>query len=207
MTVRRQALKTTKGDLFIELARGVDSDGFTRKVPVTEFKDKYLILRFGNGADWARSDGALGKKFNIARFKEGAGNAITHVQLQGFNKSPNIDRRIKNKIRVKIQSKRCSVLAISKDIEVDHKDGRYDDNLVSNLSTQSIDQFQPLSKAVNYAKRQHCKICKSTGQRFDARQLGYPVSQVKGNGKYRGTCIGCYWYDPKSFNKAMKFES
>lgn len=55
----------------------------------------------------------------------------------------------------------------------------------------------------NYAKRQHCRRCRETGQRFDAKQLGYPVGQTKGNGQYRGTCVGCYWYDPKAFNSAF----
>jgi len=85
-------------------------------------------------------------------------------------------------------------------IEIDHKDGRQDDPRLTDMASVSVDDFQPLSKAANNAKRQHCKECRATGQRFDARRLGYQVGQVKGNGEYRGTCIGCYWYDPKAFN-------
>lgn len=67
----------------------------------------------------------------------------------------------------------------------------------------TIDDFQPLSKAANNAKRQHCKNCRDTNLRFDAKKLGYRVSQVKGNGKYRGSCVGCYWHDPKFFNREV----
>ena len=63
-----------------------------------------------------------------------------------------------------------------------------------------LDDFQPLSKAANNAKRQHCKRCRETGRRFDAKRLGYRVSQFKGNGVYNGMCVGCYWHDPKRFN-------
>ena len=65
------------------------------------------------------------------------------------------------------------------------------------------DDFQPLSKTANNAKRQHCKICRETGKRFDATRLGYSVKQYKGNQKYEGSCIGCYWYDPLMFNKKV----
>jgi hypothetical protein len=40
-----------------------------------------------------------------------------------------------------------------------------------NSSTQKLEDFQPLSKAANDAKRQHCKICMRTGERFDAKKL------------------------------------
>ena len=191
----------SKGDLFIELAGGVDEDGFTRKVSVDEFDGKYIGLRFGNGADWARGDGALGRKYNIIRFKEGKGNRITHVQLHGKNKTPK-RKDIGNKIRKHYKGSRCVVLATS-EVQIDHKDGRNDDAKVAFTDTQQPEDFQALSSSVNYAKRQHCRKCAETGKRFDAKQLGYPVSQVKGNGVYRGTCVGCYWYDPKAFNASF----
>ena len=60
-----------------------------------------------------------------------------------------------------------------------------------------------LSKAANNAKRQHCKECRATDKRFDAKLLGYSVGQVKGNGVYEGSCAGCYWYDPFVFNQEV----
>ncbi len=186
----------------MELAGEIDKDGFSRKVAVTEFVGRYADLKFGNGADWARRDGALGRKYNVVRHKEGRGNRITHVELQGFNKTPK-RRPISGKVRAYYKDHRCAVLAVSK-IQIDHKDGRYDDQHVADTGKQQAADFQPLSECVNYAKRQHCKECARTGLRFDAKRLGYNVSQVKGNGTYRGTCVGCYWYDPKAFNGLLK---
>ena len=198
-------IATTSGSLFIKLAGGVDADGFTRKVAVTEFVGEFERLRFGNGAGWARSDGPLGRHYNIVRYKEGRGNAITHVQLQGINKAPK-SRTISNKVRKALRGDKCAVLAITEarhEVNIDHKDGRYDDQQVQSAASQQPDDFQVMATQANYAKRQHCRRCRDTGKRFDATQLGYPVGQVKGNGTYRGTCIGCYWYDPKAFNSAF----
>ena len=84
--------------------------------------------------------------------------------------------------------------------QCDHKDGRLDDPRLSDINLVTIDDFQPLSRAANDAKRQHCIECRDTGNRFDAKRLGYSVSQVRGDGKYNGTCVGCYWHDPMFFN-------
>ena len=53
------------------------------------------------------------------------------------------------------------------------------------------------------AKRQHCKSCRETGKRFDARKLGYRIGQFKGNRDYNGSRIGCYWHDPWRFNREV----
>ena len=95
---------------------------------------------------------------------------------------------------------RCVVLDTSNP-ECDHKDGRLDDPRLSDVKRQTISDFQPLSHAANAAKRQHCKSCRETGKRFDARKLGYKMAQIKGDEDYNGTCVGCYWYDPKKFNE------
>jgi len=68
--------------------------------------------------------------------------------------------------------------------ECDHKDGRRDDPRLNDPKLVTIDDFQPLSKAANNAKKQHCKECRSTNKRFDAKRLGYSISQWAGNGKY-----------------------
>ena len=190
----------SKAALFFELAQP-DEDGFTRKVSIDEFTDKYEILRFGNGGDWVRDDGTLGKRFNIRRHKEGSGRAITAVELQGYKKMP-IEKPIPEWIRQELQDKRCVILGTSS-VEIDHKDGRRDDPRLADSSRVTLDDFQPLSKAANNAKRQHCKNCRDTDERFDARRLGFLIAQFKGNGQYNGTCIGCYWHDPVAFRQAI----
>jgi len=181
--------------LFIELAKP-DTDGFSRSVKIEEFVGKYSVLKLGNGGSWCRDDGGLGKHFNIQR-KKHVGR-IVEIALHGRKKQP-IEKPIPAKIFRKIRKQSCTVLATGK-VEVDHKDGRRDDPRLTDPKTIKESDFQPLSKAANNAKRQHCKICRKTGNRFDAKRLGYRLSQFKGNGIYRGSCIGCYWHDPKRFN-------
>lgn len=185
----------TKVDLFLALAKP-DALGFSRAVPVDEFVGDYAVLQLGNGGSWCRTDGALGRKYNIRRNK--GGNAIVSVELQGYKKQP-IGKRIPIKIKREVVKRRCVILGVSS-VECDHKDGRLDDPRLDDPKRITADDFQPLSKAANNAKRQHCKSCRASGNRYDARVLGYKMGQVLGNGKYNGTCVGCYWHDPHFFN-------
>jgi hypothetical protein len=191
----------SKTELFLELARP-DEEGFSRCVSSDEFVGEYSRLSLGNGGDWCRSDGSLGRKFNIERIKEKG--KIISVRLHGWRKNP-VNRVINSIIRKSIEKKRCAILDIG-NVEVDHKDGRLDDHRIFNPETQKLEDFQPLSKAANNAKRQHCKKCRETGKRFDARVLGYVKAVVQGDGEYRGTCVGCYWFDPKAFNRKISEE-
>ena len=195
--IRRSGFQTgSKAALFLELAQP-DSLGFSRSVPVSEFTGQYARLQFGNGGDWIRKDGSLAKRFNIRRHPEGTGR-ITHVELQGFRKVV-VQKPIPERMRQEISQQRCVVLATGS-AQCDHKDGRLDDPRLSDASQVTIDDFQPLSRGANDAKRQHCLECRDSGNRFDAKRLGYSVSQVRGDGKYNGTCVGCYWHDPMFFN-------
>jgi len=191
--------RISKKDLFIKLA-SPDNQGFSRKVYVTEFVGEYEGLKMGNGGSWCRSDGSLAKLYNIKRHIHKG--AIQYVQLHGFNKF-SYDRPIPKRIRDELNDKRCVILDIGK-IEIDHRDGRRDDPRLFDSNLVTVNDFQPLSKAANNAKRQHCKTCRETNIRYDAKKLGYVVSQIKGDEVYRGTCVGCYWYDPKGFNTFFK---
>ena len=186
----------SKSALFLELAQP-DTDGFADPVSVADFKGKYRSLQFGNGGDWCRESSSLAKYYNVERRKEKG--RITHVVLWGLKKQPS-SQPIPDKIRKSICAGECSVLAIGTDIQADHRDGRRDDPRLSDPALVTEEDFQPLSQSANSAKRQHCKKCRETNNRFDAKRLGYSVSQTKGNGKYRGTCVGCYWHDPIRFN-------
>ena len=192
----------SKRELFLELAKPND-DGFSREVSIDEFVGKYSVLRFGNGADWARDDGSLAKKYNVRRRRDG--RRIAGVSLQGFNKNP-INKPIPPHISKAIKAQSCAVLGINHNVQPDHKDGRRDDPRMTDASKVKEDDFQPLSGAVNLAKRQHCKECRQTNKRFDAKKLGYPISQIpgKGNGTYSGSCVGCYWHDILAFRKALQ---
>ena len=200
--IKKIKIKKSKGDLFLELAKP-DKEGFSPPVGIERFIGHYEGLRLGNGGSWCRETSALGKEFNIRRIKEG--NKIVAVELHGYKKLP-IEKPIPNDIKRTIGKKRCVVLATSR-VEVDHKDGHRDDPRLSDIKLVREDDFQPLSKAANNAKRQHCKECRKSDKRFDARRLGYSRGYVRGDKVYEGTCVGCYWYDPYFFNQEISKNS
>lgn len=186
----------TKAEIFIDLAKP-NSHGFSRKVPIEELES--AGLGFGNGGSWCRDDGALAKKYNVERIK--SKNRIVAVKLNGFNKNP-ISKPVPAKFKALIASRRCVVLNTSNP-ECDHKDGRRDDPRLNDPNRVVMDDFQPLSKAANNAKRQHCKECRDTNKRFDARVLGYKAAHWEGDEFYKGSCIGCYWHNPHEFNRQL----
>ena len=109
----------------------------------------------------------LGAKYNINRIREG--NRIVAIALHGFRKQE-IGKVIPRQVREDLQGKRCAVLGTSKP-EIDHKDGRRDDPRYTDPDSLTSDDFQPLSKAANNAKRQICKECRETNKRFDAERV------------------------------------
>ncbi|MGZ9734629.1 hypothetical protein [Flavobacterium sp. GNP002] len=141
--------KNSKPYLFFELAKP-DINGQSRIVSVEEFKGEFEKLKMGNGGDWCRSDSSLAQKFIVVRNKNK--NSICSVQLFGLNTKNQIKKNIRADIKVQITKMRCAILDISS-VEVDHKDGHRDDFNNFQIENQKIDQFQPLSKAANNAKK------------------------------------------------------
>ena len=89
-------------------------------------------------------------------------------------------------------------------IDIDHKDGRKNDDRISNPNTQELEDFQPLCKAANDIKRQICKRCKETNIRWSAKNiLGNPYDFYRGDENYTDElgCVGCYQYDPVAYRK------
>lgn len=199
--------KKTKVELFIEIAQP-DSNGRSRWVDVSEFIKEYKELKLGNGGSWCRKESTLAKKYKIEFDKsKTSGNSIDRIRLLGFNDENIGNQTIRTDIKKVIKKKRCPILWTS-GVEVDHKDGRKDNLEVMSTLTQKLSDFQPLSKAANDAKRQFCKECKRTGERFDAKNLGYPMSTIKGNLKYDFSlgCSGCFWHDPIEFRNKLIFK-
>ena len=179
----------------------VKEEGFSINITMEELEKYHHSFHTTNGGDWCRSDQSyLGKKYNIIREKNGS--KIYSIKTDGYNKNKRINQNIRNDILKTIQSKRCVILDISTNIECDHKDGMKDDWRLNNKDAQKLEDFQPLSKAANDAKRQHCKKCIETGKRYDAKKLGYKESYLYGTENSK-TCQGCYWYDPKKFNQKI----
>jgi len=197
----------TKETLFLELAKP-NKFGISRWVNVSEFVGKYKGLKFGNGGDWSRKESRLAKRYIIKFDKDKSkGNSIDRIKLDGIQNIKG-NQSIKAEISKKIKKMRCVILDVSSNIETDHKNGRKQgkggDPLAMNSKTQKLEHFQPLSKAANDAKRQHCKECTKTNIRFDAKKIGYKISYCKGTKKHNGKatgCVGCFWFDPKEFRK------
>jgi hypothetical protein len=195
-------VKASKTELFLELAMP-NEYGCSREVLVDEFSGKYERLKFGNGGDWCRSDGSLAKEYIVKRYhKNGETGPIISIRLHGFNTKHKINKQIREDIAKEIKRGKCSVLCVS-NVEVDHKDGHRDDFSKITPEAQKLEDFQPLASSVNKAKRQHCKECRDTRLRFDAKQLGFARSFFTGENEYVGSCVGCYWHDPKKFNYEM----
>lgn len=195
----------TKTELFLKLA-APDKNGVSRWVYVSEFVGEYADLTFGNGASWARKESTLAKKYNVEFYKKDTpGNSIDRIRLNGFNNG-DYSQHINASIKREIKSRRCVVLGTSNP-EVDHKNGMKNEARVMKNEAQRLSDFQALSKAANDAKRQFCKECMRTGIRYDAKQLGYPMSYYKGGSKHNNeenACIGCYWYDPIEFRRHLQ---
>lgn len=184
--------------IFEDIAKP-DEDGYSKEVYIKDLIEINEGFALGNGGSWCRSDGPLGRKFNIKRMKES--NRIIAVKLDGFNRDPK-GRNINSAIKREIVSRRCAILDVGTNIECDHKNGKYNKREMEDIKNQQLDDFQPLSKSANTAKRQHCKECQESGIRYDARRLGYSVPYLKGDADSKN-CEGCYWYDPVAFNRTI----
>lgn len=202
-------VKGTKPDLFVELAQPDPASGVSRWVSKSEFTGKYSPLMFQNGADWCRKESTIARYYNVEFDKSVTpGNGVDRIRLNGYKKPEDGigSQAIRSDIKQYYKQQRCVILGTSNP-EVDHKNGWKNDSSVMNVATQQKADFQPLSKAANDAKRQFCKECRSTGKRFDAKRLGYPMSYCKGCAIHDGTpsgCEGCFWYDPIEFRKHLK---
>jgi hypothetical protein len=191
----------TKVEMFLKVAQP-DENGKTKLWLYSELETKFPGVEFQtkNGGDWCRSDGQL-KNYIIHREK--IKNKTIGIRLDGFREET-IQKSIRNDIKLAIKKQKCCVTDVGGEfIECDHKNGRYDEKLYAKVEDQKIDDFQPLHRNVNLSKRTHCKKCEESNFRYDATKLGYSQGWVHGNHIFNGTCIGCYWNDPKYFNKKI----
>lgn len=200
----------TKIELFLKLARP-DDNGVSRWVSVDEFLGEFKELKLGNGGSWCRKSSALAKKYVVEFDKtQSTGNSIDAIRLNGFNENETFNQAISSEIKKYYKDKPCVMLGIigtseNTKIEIDHKEGTKNSQRVSNISTQKLEDFQPLTKAANDAKRQICKRCQETDKRFDATCIkGFPMPYYRGNSSLKESgCIGCYQYDPVAYREEL----
>lgn len=195
---------STLGMLF-EIYAGIRYDAedattcFSRAITVEELEKVHPNFRSTNGCQWARSDASyLGKRYKIKR--EHKNGKVYSVKLDGTNRnSVSKCRSIRQDIRKEMSKRKCALLDVGVNIEVDYKNGKYDELSNTDVKTQKLQDFQPLCKPANDAKRQHCTVCKRRGKRFDARTMGYQVGWICGDEDTK-VCTGCFWYDIEKFN-------
>ena len=191
------------GRIFVRIAK--PKKGKTRFYTIKELAKIHPDFQSTNGSQWARDDSSwLGRQYIIKRNKNEDGIiGISSVKLNGYNKNETKKYRgISKEIRTALKDEKCVVLDVHSNNEIDHKNARYNDKKNKSAKTQKVSDFQAMTKAVNDAKRQHCKRCRETGIRYDAKNLGYAFSYICGNEKSK-TCKGCYWNDPQAFNAAI----
>ena len=189
----------TACDIFIK--EFVGEDGCSEIIYIEDLIAQYgEQFKSNNGCQWARKGSKLDKNYLLKRFKanelNGKGNRIVAVQTMGFRTTVE-NHSIPLKVRKELKNRPCAILGVvTSDMEIDHKNGKYNEEVYKE------DDFQPFTKAVNDAKREHCKRCNSTGCRFKASLLGYSVDFIEGD-ENSITCQGCYWNDPQKFNRVI----
>ena len=187
--------------------KGHENTANTRWVDVDELVDIHRSFKTSNGSSWARADRSyLGNKYHIER--KHVGRSLSAIRLKEPNGNKlRSKRQISNKIRKQLANQPCVFCGRHHNLEVDHKDGRYDNENNASTKTQRLEDFQSLCKGCNDLKREECKRCRQTGERFDATSLHYPVSWTSGGKEWDEGhgCKGCYWYDIEKFRSALTY--
>lgn len=207
----REIGPNTLGRIFEKIADPNDK-GYSRTVYMDELISIHHNFKSDGGNQWARTNqNFLGKKYNIIRghnelCPDGQKyRGVSSIKLDGFNKNRvQQAKSIRQDILKHYRNEKCVILDVvsSNGMECDHKNGMYNDYSNMSKDEQDINDFQAMSKAANDAKRQHCKVCKATHKRYDAKRLGYSESYLYGDENSQN-CEGCYWYDPKLFNSVI----
>ena len=172
--------------------------GQSRWVDKKELIGKWSSLYPTNGNHWYRNKGL---SHLIFEKKEEGGS----IQWRFNGLKSNLGTRgIRTDIWNEVRNQPCVITNLRLDgghrIEVDHRDGRYPDR-VMDLELQRVDDFQPLLESLNKQKRSDCIKCKVSGKRYDARERGCSISVSVGSLEYEGSCVGCFWFNPKEFLK------
>ena len=141
------------------------------------------------------------------------GFSDTGVDLYLFKiyglRTTDYSRVISKKIKDELRDRPCVACGTTSHIEIDHKNGLYNDPRVYNVATQLVTDFQPLCKHCNDQKRQITKWQIKHKKRYPATmipQFAYSnIAYVEGGETYDpndpNAMIGTYWYDPVELRK------
>jgi len=138
-------------------------------------------------------------------------NGIKYIKICGKRDGISINRRIRKDIIDYYKYKKCVHCGTSHNIEIDHKNGLYNDSRVLNLKTQNLDDFQPLCRHCNQIKRQSIIKMKNSNKRQSIKEIpifeNCKIDFTEGDESFDitepNTLIGTYWYDPIDFVKKI----
>ena len=183
-----------------------DERGFSRWVAIDDLKARFpeQANQFGgNGSNFFSRNSPV---LDFAMERRPSGGKVEARRLAGLTHTVvnQTSRVIRPDILRTVRSMPCALTGQTTDIECDHKCSRRPPNTDPKL--QSIDDFQPLSKAANCRKRSVCGDCVRNNQRFDARTLGFAIGWLSGNAT-TPSCEGCFWHDIHRFRAGLTLAS
>jgi len=181
-----------------------DRNGFSEWFDIAELQRRFPDCADrigGNGSNMFTRQLAKDFLFTPDQARRKQGSRVVSRRAYGLVKARDEAYPIRADIRREVGKRPCAVLFSRAQIEVDHKDGRKDNWATNDTSYQQVDDFQALHKTANGVKREVCKKCEQSNQRFDARNLGFRVGWTEGGSQYQGSCRGCFWYDPIAFRQ------
>jgi hypothetical protein len=139
------------------------------------------------------------------------GRKTTHYRLLSIE--PLTDKKVRYAIKPQVKQHIVSILggrdafsgaSITSVIEVDHKVPflRLSNDIdISKFDNKDIiDNLQLLTPSHNKLKSRQCEKCAREGKRppFFGVKFWY-----EGNEDYKGTCVGCGWYDTKTWQNKL----
>lgn len=228
--------KKSKINLFKILSNYNEETKTSDIVCVNQFTGEYSGLISGNGGGWCRLDGNFGRKYKVCIARQngelrfswtptdeeklqisqemlafGGSNFTKGIAIYLIKICGALDhssgRPIRDDIRNALKYGPCVSCGTTSQIEIDHKNGLYNDPRVLSIDTQILDDFQPLCKHCNDQKRQTYNYMKATGKRYPATMIPmmkpFGIDFILGTEFFDyddpNTTVGTYWHDPVHF--------
>jgi hypothetical protein len=143
---------------------------------------------------------------NTSSIVFGKGNTVYLLKICGALNDLSA-RPIRQDIRNALKAGPCVVCGTCSQIEIDHKNGMYNDPRVLCIQTQTVEDFQPLCKHCNDQKRETYNYMKREGKRYPATNIpawkAFGVDYTSGNETYDpmdiNATVGTFWHDPVVF--------
>ena len=126
-----------------------------------------------------------------------SGTSITHIRCVGFTDKPQLTHKISSAIRQELRDLPCTITGSTANIEIDHRAGNKDHPLhihSDDVNKQTVNDFMPLTRAINQIKREACKQCIASGERPPLPPMFGQRTMKQGQGCYR-----CFWFEPESY--------